>query len=199
LDSKAKVEGTNRFWTLVGYLSSRYAEQEVDDQKLRTDNEISGGGRVQRKLFDGVSAFLSGDVEKDEFKDLRFRSVFSGGLGKLWLKDDRWFYETRFGVGFRHEEYANAGTRSLATGELVSDLKYSVNSHIALTQETKWLPDLADNSSYLIVAESAATFYLASDHGIFIKSGIKNEYDSMPVQQVKHLDNYYFTNLGYKF
>jgi hypothetical protein len=60
--------------------------------------------------------------------------------------------------------------------------------------------DIQDSDEYSLLAETAATIYLNNDHSLFLKSGLKHEYENKPANRnVERLDTYYFSNLGYKF
>lgn len=194
-----KLTLANPDWVFNTYLSAIYAEQTINSETQRTDNEIKGGIRVQRMISDALSTFVRVDLERDEIEQLDLRGNLAGGVGLLWFKNEKWFYENRLEIGYQQEEFDNGETSRSTIGGLTSDLRYQVNSHIQLTQETSWLPDLDDIDSYRITSESAATIYLDNSHHLFIKSGFKQDYDNQPVENVERLDMYYFTNLGYGF
>jgi putative salt-induced outer membrane protein YdiY len=193
------LEARNPDWIFKGYFRALIAEQEIKGETQRTDHEIKGGGRIQRTLTDGLTLYLQQELERDKIEELRLRSITNGGLGMRWLENKQWFYETRFGVGCQHERFDNGLTSRSVIGELTSDLSYKVNDHIHLTQLTAWLPDLADTDSYRITAETAAVIYLDKAHKLYLKSGLKHDYDSQPLRQVERLDTHYFTNIGYSF
>lgn len=193
------LEARNPDWIFKGYFRALIAEQEIKGETQRTDHEIKGGGRIQRTLTNGLTVYLQQEMERDKIEELRLRSITNGGLGMRWLENQQWFYETRFGVGCQHERFENGLTSQSVIGELTSDLSYKVNDHIRLTQATTWLPDLADRDSYRITAETAALIYLDKAHTLFLKCGLKHDYDNQPVRQVERLDTHYFTNIGYSF
>lgn len=193
------LEARNPDWIFKGYFHALVADQEIDGQTQRTDHEIKGGGRVQRTLSNGLTLYLQQEVERDKIEELRLRSVINGGVGIRWLETEQWFYETRIGAGCQHERFENDVTSQSVIGELTSDLSYKVNDHISLTQTTTWLPSLTDGGSYRITAETAALIYLDKARKLYLKSGLKHDYDNQPVRQVERLDTHYFTNIGFSF
>ena len=115
------------------------------------------------------------------------------------MKTDRLFYENRVGFGYQQQDFDDNGRQNSAVGELTSDLRYRINDHMDLSQETTWIPDFDNAAGYRIRAESAATIYLDNSHRLFIKSGLTHDYANNPRRNVERLDTYYFTNLGYTF
>ncbi|MBN2375156.1 MAG: DUF481 domain-containing protein [Sedimentisphaerales bacterium] len=196
---KFAIKAQNPEWTIAAYLRALYAEQEIGGDSELTDDEIQGGGRVQKMISEKVSVFGKVDFEKDRIERLKLRSILTGGLGYRWIDNDTWFYENRLGVGIEQEDFEDGVQNRSAVGELSSDLKYKVNSRVDLSQLTTWTAGFDDIQSYRLNAETAATIYLDNSHHLFIKSGIKHDYDSQPLDEVKPLDTYYFTNLGYEF
>ena len=79
------------------------------------------------------------------------------------------------------------------------DKQIWVNTHVDISQLTTWTAGFDDIQSYRLNAETAATIYLDNSHHFYIKSGIRHDYDSKPLDDVEPLDTYYFTNLGYEF
>jgi len=193
------LQARNPDWLFKGYFSNRYAEQKSNGKKLRTDNEIKGGGRVQRHINQNFLAYTEGDLERDERERLNLRTIHNSGIGIQWFDNDFLTYENRFGLGIQQECFQNDLSRESTIGNLASDFIYKVNSHIDIQQLTLWYPDLEDQDSYRIVAESSATLYLDRQHSFFVKTGLKHDYDNSPTDKVKKLDTHYFTNLGYRF
>ena len=196
---KFAIQARNPEWTIAAYLRALYAEQEIGGNSELTDDEIQGGARVQKMISEKVSVFGKADFEKDKIERLKLRSILTGGLGYRWIDDGEWFYENRLGVGIEQEDFEDGVRNQSAVGELSSDLKYKVNSRVDLSQLTTWTASFDDIQSYRLNAETAATIYLDNSHHLFIKSGIKHDYDSKPLDDVEPLDTYYFTNLGYEF
>ncbi|MCP4710022.1 MAG: DUF481 domain-containing protein [Planctomycetes bacterium] len=196
---KAKIEIANTDWTITGYFSAIYAKQKKNGRNTPTDDEIKGGGRVQRMLFDGISAYGKLDLERDKIEKINLRTVGDVGMGIRWFKTEDFFYENRLGLGFQQKEFDVGGRTCSTIAELTSDLRYKVNSHIDITQETSWIPDFNRQAGWRLRSESAATIYLDESHRWFIKSGLVHDYDNQPLQGVERLDTYYFTNLGIKF
>jgi len=215
-------EGKNSIWTLAGYTNWRYGEQKAKNKTALTDDEVKWGGRVQRSIRDGISTFVALNFERDRIEDLRLRTIANVGLGICWLKNTRWFYETRFGVGCQRERFdreqpdsdpcsdrthTTIVSDSSTVGTAISDLRYKINDYIDLSQQTTWLPDFQRQNSYRVKAESAATIYLDKKHHFFIKTGIRHKYDNQPTgysdnppdKSLDRVDVHYFSNLGYQF
>lgn len=193
------IQAKNPDWTFSGYVKGRYAQEEVDNKKILSDNEIKGGGQVKRNIGNRLNLFFALDLEKDKLEELRLRSVYNGGLGIRWVDNDRWYFENAMGIGGQRETFENAPSRSTCIGNMTGELRYKVNSRIDIRQKTSWFPDIKDRDSYRINAQSFVTIYLDNSHKLFLKSGLEHEYDSRPSPGVEQLDTHYFTNLGYNF
>ncbi len=196
---KFAIEAKKPEWTIAAYLRALYAEQEIDGDSERIDDEIQGGVRVQKMLSEKFSIFGKANFERDRIELLKLRSIFTGGLGYRWIDNDMWFYENRPGIGFEQEDFEGGVRNRSMVGEVTSDLKYKVNSRVNISQLTTWTTGFNDIQSYRLNAETAATIYLDNSQHLFIKTGIKHDYDSKPLDGVEPLDTYYFTNLGYEF
>ena len=195
-----KVRGEKGLWTVAGHLAGIYGKQTVNGASKVTDNEVKGGGRVQKQIGDGFfSAFVQTEMEHDRIEELDLRAVGNGGLGLRWIKTEELFYETRVSVGYQQEEFENGQRSRSMVGDLTSEIRYKVNEHIDLSQQTSWIPGLDELASYRITAESSAVLYLNSARTFFVKSGLQHNYDNQPAAEVERLDTYYFTNVGYKF
>jgi putative salt-induced outer membrane protein YdiY len=195
----ATIEARKGDWTISGYLHGLYGTQRAEGASITTDNEIKGGGMVQKRLTQLLSAFLTEDLERNKVDEIRLRSLTTGGLGFLWIKNDRWSYENRVGVGQQYEDFFNDEQRTSLVGRLSSVFSYRVNERVELSQATTWLPNLDNQRGYRLQAESAGTIYMDATRRFFLKSGLKNDYNNQPAESVEPLDTYYFTNVGYKF
>ena len=196
---RMSVEGQNSRWGVGAWARGLYAVQERDGEDFVTDNEAMAGGRVTRRLGDGLSAYLRGELERDKIELLRLRALLNGGLSLAWYEDERLVVANRAGLGKQQEWFDGTEESMHMVGELAGEARYKVNSHLELSHETVWVVNLDSCDRYDLRSESAATVYLDDDRHFFLKSGLTHQYDNDVPEGVERLDTYYFTNLGYRW
>ena len=192
------VEGKNEDWLIKYFATGAYGREKRENQAFETDNKGRTGGHLERNLRKHLSTYGAGEMERDRIKELEFRGMYNGGLGFPLVRQKELFYELRTGLGQQFEETEEDGRSSSAIGNLGSEFKYILSQRLELSQLTNWIPRL-DAPDYRITADSAATVYLNERKNLYLKSGVRNEFDSTPARGVEQYDIYYFTNLGYKF
>ncbi|MBN1436789.1 MAG: DUF481 domain-containing protein [Sedimentisphaerales bacterium] len=199
LETNARLGTRNSVWALSGHFRSYYAEQEVDGRDEPTDDELRGGVRTERILFDGLSAYLALDLERDRIEDLRLRSTWDGGFCYLVWDSDTVSWKLCGGLGQEDERYYDGRSESSCIGTLQSYFTWQIVKRVEFTQQTEWLSNLATTADYRINAETAAVVHLDDAEHFFIKIGLRHEYDNAPAADVERLDSYFFSSIGASF
>jgi len=175
-------------------LAGEYSEQ--DDQ--RTENEYWGGILYENTFYDHLFWFTRYTMEFDEFEDLDLRATATVGTGYYWLKQPDHEFKTRVGLGYRHESYDTGQTEDDVVVDAGWDYRLNVKPWAQFTHEGTYSPSLEDLADYRLDLDSAFTFPLDDKDLWKFKTGMRNEYSSMPQPGLDRLDNTYYANIVVK-
>jgi len=175
---------------LEGYASGRYAEQDGE----RSENQQRAGGRTEYSYRPDRFWYAAVDLERDEFKDLDFRTTGSAGLGRTWWREGENWWKTAFGVGVTHESYRSGGSELFPQAELTSDYSRRINETLTFTNRTKLALNLDETDDWRAENDAALAVDLAEDGVWQLRMGLRHEYDSLPAEGVDRLDTYYYLN-----
>ena len=176
------------------YLAAEFGEQN----DVRTENEYKGGIRYDRDLTERLSWFTRLELEFDEFEDLDLRATAATGFGYWLIKQDDHELKPRLGLGYRHESFDDGTSRDDAILEMGFDYRLDILTWAQFTHSTTWNPAWEDFADYRLYLDTAMLVPLKDDR-FSLKFGIRNEYNSRPVQGNERLDNTYYANLVFKF
>ena len=132
-------------------------------------------------------------LEKDKIKALDLRSTSAFGLGHKMIKNNRQDLELRLGASYLYETYAN-GTKFDSPGLDVALLHSYQFSNSKLTDTVTYTPAFKNFSNYRLHHESAMEFPLGASLWK-LRTGVANDYLSMPPPGTERLDTTYFTSL----
>ncbi len=176
------------------YLAADFGEQF----DVRTENEYRGGIRYDLDVTERLSWFARTELEFDEFEDLDLRVTAATGLGYWLIKEEGHELKPRAGLGYRHESFDDGNSRDDAIIELGFDYRLDIATWAQFTHTTTWNPAWDDFADYRLFLDTAMLVPL-KDERFSLKFGIRNEYNSRPVQGNDRLDNTYYANLVFKF
>ena len=80
-------------------------------------------------------SFVQARFEKDKFADLELDSLYSLGMGKTVLKDEKNLLKIEAGIGFQTIDYIAAEDAEQVVARLKADYAYQVNEMVAFTQD----------------------------------------------------------------
>ena len=132
-------------------------------------------------------------LEKDKIKALDLRSTSAFGLGHKLIKNDHQDLEFRLGASYLYETYAN-GTKFDSPGLDVALLHSYQFSNSKLTNTVTYTPAFKNFSNYRLHHESAMEFPLGASLWK-LRTGVANDYLSVPPPGTERLDTTYFTSL----
>lgn len=143
---------------------------------------------------------LFAQIEKDEFKLLKLRSLAGGGLRILLHKnDDRSL--ARLGVGLfnSREEYEDlaATVEELIRANFYFTYHYRVNKGVSFVSTTYFQPDLENTEDYRALEQLSVEFEISDRFTYFIKLDVS--YDNKPVQNLEKDDTSYSSGIKYIF
>lgn len=172
------------------FLSADYAD--TDDKRSR--NEQRGGVSYEQKLTERMFWYMRFEAEHDEFENLDLRTTAAAGLGYYWIQRPEHELKTRTGLGYRHETYEDDTSRDEAVGDFGLDYRLDIAPAVQFVHATTWTPALEDFGDYRLELDTSLQFPLQVSDKLKLKVGMRNEYNSRPVDDREQLDNTYYMN-----
>lgn len=150
----------------------------------------------------GIEAFAQ--ISRDPFARLKQRTLAGGGVRWILFEESK-KSASYFGLGAFHEQEKRTdliGTTDVievdlwrANSYLV--LKYQINDHVSLINNTYYQPAFNDISNARLL-EQASMMVKLDDH-LDLKLSLEMSFDSRPPQTVQPRDTFYSTGLSYSF
>ena len=139
-------------------------------------------------------SFAQARFEKDEFADLKLDSLYTIGLGKTLIKDEKNLLNAEAGIGFQTTDYDLAEDEEQMVVRLKADYAYQVNEHVAFTQDA--IVYAGDNQTKL-ETNSGLKVALAGD--LSLKAGFQYRHNSEPGTGAKKTDTQTTLTVIYDF
>ncbi len=198
-----RTGGAEKFAGAVSLKATLESAQDKLVFVLQAEQAEDNGVETANRQFAGVdySAFFSANnvwyartsVEKDAIKAIDLRSSTAFGVGRKLIKNDIQDLELRFGLSYLYETYAN-GTKFDSPGLDVALLHTYEFKSGKMSNSLSYTPTFEDFGNYRIHHET--TFEMPITASLWkLKTGVSNEYTSVPQPGVDRLDTLYFTSL----
>ena len=175
-------------------LYASYDSKETDGNK--SVDETKAGMRYTAYFNDPWGWYVRQEFERDEFENIKLRSVTAGGVSYRFADKDHYTLSANTGLSYRYESYQD-GTP--AEGNLGLDVGlqhfYRMKNRIEINNELTWLPSIQDFASYLLIQNSWLDFPLGDSKLWKIRMGLRNDYNSQPEGGRKSTDTTYYSSL----
>lgn len=185
----AKLAGQDD--TLLFYGSLDQAEQDGVD----SSDEIILGSEYTSYSNDPWGWYVRAEFEKDDFEDLRLRTLLGTGLNYRVFHSPEHSLELRSGVGYRHENFNDGTTEQSPTLDFGLAHDWEFASWGRMTNHLTYTPAITDFDDYLITHDSGIEIPLGFSDYWQLRLGLRHKYKSMPVDDRKHLDTSYYSRL----
>ncbi len=198
-----RTGGSEKFAGVVGLKATLESASDKLIFALKAEQAEDNGVETANRQFASAdySAFYSAksvwyvrtSLEKDSIKALDLRSDTSFGLGRKVIKDQAQDLELRAGVSYIYETYAN-GTKFDSPGLDFTLLHAYTFKTGKLNNVLSYTPAFKDFGNYRLHHET--TFEMPITASLWkLKTGISNDFTSIPQPGVERLDTLYFTSL----
>ena len=198
-----RTGGSEKFSGAVGLKATLESAQDKLIFALQAEKAKDNGVETANRQFGSAdySAFFSDhnvwyvrtSLEKDSIKALDLRSNTSFGFGRKLIKKDLQDLELRVGASYVYETYAN-GTKFDSPGLDVTLTHAYTFQTGKLNNVLTYTPAFKQFSNYRLHHES--TFEVPITASLWkLKTGLSNDYTSIPQPGVERLDTLYFTSL----
>ncbi len=191
---KAQLEGpTDRLQFNAIY---EYAEEENE----MTDHRAVGGLAFTSFFLDDLGWYVRQELEYNQPEAIDLRSTSAVGLTYRWKNEPRHKLETRAGVSFRHESYANGSSESFPGLEFGLTNYWQFAEWGEVTTDLAYLPSFNDFfGEYLATHDSGVNIPLGTSTAWVLRLGLENRYNSAPQTDRDKLDTTYYVRLILKW
>lgn len=127
----------------VNYIQAKYEFKS----NFEINNKSENGDQTQERYVADLQynrfysqnrdyySFVQGRFEKDKFADLDLDSLFTVGLGKTFIKDEKTLLKAEAGLGYQLTDYIVADDVEQTIGRLKGEYAYTFNQHVKFTQD----------------------------------------------------------------
>lgn len=186
---------TNRFhYDFLYTLNTQDNDTKQNQALLNARDEI---------LFPGSpwSLFSAVQVEYDEFRAYDVRAGVYAGIGYTWIDDGTTLFKTRAGAGaVREMSTRRTGPSDRWVPEAVFgfDFNRKFTDRQGFVSSLDFFPSLSQIGQYRVRARAAYEIVLDPSHGMVLRLGVQERYDSHPGTGRRNALNY-FATLMFKF
>ena len=174
---------------------------------LNTQNDVVSQNQAllnarDELLFKGTpwSLFSALQVEYDQLRPYDLRAGLYGGVGYKWCDTNTTLFKTRAGAGAVREMNTRDGSADRWVPEAVFgfDFNHSFTDRQRFVSSVDAYPSLSQIQHVRVRARAAYEVLLDPDHGMVLRLGIQERYDSEPGNGQANALNY-FATLMFKF
>jgi len=198
-----RTGGSEKFAGAVGLKATLESAQDKLIFTLQAEKAEDNGVETANRQFAGAdySSFFSANnvwyartsIEKDTIKALDLRSSTAFGVGRKLIKKELQDLELRAGLSYIYETYAN-GTKFDSPGLDVAFIHAYTFKTGKMNNVLTYTPTFKDFNNYRLHHET--TYEMPISASLWkLKTGVSNDYTSIPQPGIDRLDTLYFTSL----
>jgi hypothetical protein len=198
-----RTGGAEKFAGALALKATLESKQDKLVFVLQAEKAEDNGVETADRQFAGVdySSFFANknvwyartSIEKDAIKALDLRSSTAFGIGRKLIKKEYQDLELRVGLSYLYETYAN-GTKFDSPGLDLALIHSYQFKNGKLANMVSYTPTFKDFGNYRLHHET--TYEMPITASLWkLKSGVTNDYTSMPQPGIDRLDTLYFTSL----
>ncbi len=159
------------------------------DKEGPITNRWFGNGTADFDRNGNWILFVTAKNEYDEFKNLDYRGIYSGGLGYRFYNEKTKRLIVRLGPGMTYERYFEPFRERVSPdlfGEV--ELRWPICEHIQLEHKMTINPTVEDFKIFRMVNNTGLLFRVDEDGRWNLKLGLRHEYNSNPNEGRMHSD-----------
>ena len=179
------------------YANAIYASNSTSGVSLTTANAIWAGGRYDYNINDKLFVYGAADFEHDSPQKLDLRSVFGGGLGYHFIRNEKTQLDLFGGGAYNMEYYQNGLRRHSAELVVGNELKHKFNSRVNATQRFALYPNVSHFGRFRAHFDASLVTSLNSWLGWHVT--LADRFNSSPVLGAQKNDLLLSTGLRVKF
>lgn len=167
--------------------------EKSEDNGIETANRQFAGADYSSFFSEMNIWYARTSVEKDSIKALDLRSSTAFGVGRKLIKRELQDLEMRVGLSYLYETYAN-GTKFDSPGLDVAIIHAYQFKNGKMNNSLTYMPTFKDFANYRLRHET--TYEMPISASLWkLRTGVINDFTSIPQPGVERLDTLYFTSL----
>ncbi|MEE9343743.1 MAG: DUF481 domain-containing protein [Gammaproteobacteria bacterium] len=188
-----RVVGEQKGYQRVTGYANYYGDHTGDQ---RTKEQYLLGAKYDRFFDEKWYGYVGADFEKNSFKDLDLRSIFTAGIGHQFWDTDARRLSVEGGLSYVDEDFKNADDDSyLALGWGVNFEQIFLDGAVKFFHHHRGLQGLKDVDDKIINARTGVAFPLFSGLDANIVWGL--DWDQSPPNGAKESDHSFTFGAGY--
>ncbi len=204
LDALGEIE---REWEKDRFFTKARVEwsesQKEDHSRERSRNRQALESQWDHNFSKIVYSFVRQDFERDEFQDLRIRSMTTAGLGVKILDETKHTLLAEGGLGYTKEEFYDDDNEEFMSALLKEKWEWRISEFWELVQTAELIPNLqeADDDFRTI---STVDLRRNISENFYISAGVEHRYYAEPAKdkdsrRLNRQDWMVMLKLGYRF
>ena len=185
----AKLTGQDDTFFLYGSLDQ--AQQEGIDSA----DETIIGAEYSTYYNDPWGWYMRAEFERDDFEDIDLRSILGAGANYRVFHSPDHMLELRSGLGYRHERFNDLSKQQSPTLDFGLAHEWQATHWARMKNKLTYTPAIDDFKDYLITHDSSIEIPLGLSEYWQLRFGLRNDYQSLPADDRKHLDTSYYSKL----
>lgn len=204
-DISGKSGNSEEFGTQIGfrikkdtadYSAKFYGSHDMAEKDgTKTSDESKLGATYTTYFTEKLGFFLNLDLERDDFEDLDLRATPAAGLSYRVLFEKDHKFTTKFGLGYRYEDFSTGTKNEAISGYVQLDHYWKFADWGEITNEITFTPSFEDTSDFLIEHDSGMDIPLAMSKAWKLRLGVSNTYNNQTAPNIKELDTTYYARL----
>lgn len=205
--AEIKSGNTDRTSASVGAEGIKRTEQDrislhtlfnyAKESKVETTHNLYGSGKYDYFLSEKLYTYLSIELLKDKYKDLKLRTVFGPGVGYQIYDDDIKTLSVEAGISYMSEDREVGIDDQWLTARLAANYKYTFNKTITFTDNFTIYPNLEETGEYTLRNEAALATALGANWSLRFANILDR--DSNPSAGIEKSDWQWLLGLQYNF
>jgi putative salt-induced outer membrane protein YdiY len=179
------------------YANAIQASNSTSGTSVTTAEAVWFGGRYDVNLSDKTFVFGTADFEYDKPQQLDFRTVFGGGFGYRWIRNEKTELDLFGGATYNREYFSDGTRRNSAEALIGEELKYRLTKSTNLEQRFVVYPNLSRTGEFRSILDASLVTSLNKWLGWQVTIG--NRYNSDPVPGAVSNDFIFTTGLRATF
>ncbi|MFD2552605.1 DUF481 domain-containing protein [Bizionia sediminis] len=182
-------------WLFSGSYNSVRSNQDGVSETHRTDARLSLTYIMKKDwFFSSETNFLSNDEQK-----LKLRSTVEAGLGKFFIRSNKLFFGSGFGLAWNNENFSAINIENKNSMEAYGNITLNMFdfNDFNLNTDLSFYPSLTESGRYRADYKLNLKYDLPLD--FFVKLGLTYNYDSKPIAGGSVSDYVIQSSFGWEF
>ena len=188
-DERIEYRPAGTGWTLSQFIGAVYGRTDG----VTSANRIKGGVRAQHVVGDKLSAFVSGEYERNRFAGIRRRFEEVVSLSFALLNGGRTELALEIGAAFNQQRDLEGVDNSFVAARTAGEFKQLLTESAYVQQKVELLPNLEHAEDLRVNSETAVVAPLSKRFAVKLSYAIR--FDNLPEPGFQTTDRVFTSGL----